>query len=225
LAKSFAATTHNLQRAPEGGFGFATMCGLLQKAGVTWTYYDGRRWDKSFWLWNPLPGFTSFEHSPQLMSPISNISQYFRHLHEGTLPQVSWIVPNLVESEYPPADPQLGMWYTRAVMTALEKSPYWADSVIVLGWDDYGGFSDHGAPNQVDTYGYGPRVPALVISPFAAAGEVVHRRYDLTSVLKFIEDHFGLAPLAARDASAAAIGLSLRYDGPPVSPLIITPRW
>lgn len=103
------------------------------------------------------------------------------------------------------------------------EEPYWKDSVIVLTWDDYGGFYDHVAPPQVDTYGYGPRVPAIVISPYAAAGQVVHDRYDFTSVLKFMEDRFGLKSLTQRDAQAADLGASLRYNQPPVSPLVITP--
>jgi len=223
VAAQSGGLTHNLVHPPEGGFDFDTMAEVLQDSGITWKYYDGRAHPRSFGLWNPLPGFTSFEKDPRLPEHLFNVSQYFEDLHEGTLPQVSWIVPNAVESEHPPADPRLGMWYATALINALEKSPYWSDSVIVLVWDDYGGFYDHVAPSQVDTYGYGPRVPALVISPFAAAGEVVHRRYDLTSVLKFIEDRFGLEPLTARDASAADIGHSLRYDRPPVPPLIITP--
>ncbi|HUW64615.1 MAG TPA: alkaline phosphatase family protein [Spirochaetia bacterium] len=225
VASQSGGVTRNLLKAPEGGFGFPTLVGLLQGSGVSWKYYDGRANPHTFWLWNPLPGFTSFQKSPQLMDHIYNVSQYFQDLHDGTLPQVSWIVPNVVESEHPPADDRVGMWYTTAVINALEKSPYWQDSVIVLAWDDYGGFYDHVAPAQVDTFGYGPRVPAIVISPYAPAGQVVHDRYDLTSVLKFIEDRFGLQSLTQRDARAADIGSSLRYDRPPVAPLFITPGW
>ena len=68
------------------------------------------------------------------------------------------------------------------------QSKYWDDSVVVLTWDDYGGFYDHVVPPEVDAYGLGPRVPALVISPYAKPGYISHNVYDFTSVLKLIEE-------------------------------------
>ena len=74
-------------------------------------------------------------------------------------------------------------------------SPYWKDTVVFLAWDDYGGFYDHVPPPIVDSFGYGPRVPALVISPYAKPGYISHFTYDFTSILKFIEVRFGLPHL------------------------------
>ena len=202
----------NLDTPPEGGFEFPELGEELQKSGVTWKYYDGKADPKAFSLWNPLPGFTTFMSDKELMTHLVHGSQFFRDLRDGTLPSVSWIVPNSEESEHPPADIQLGMWYVTDLINALMKSPYWNNSALVLTWDDYGGFYDHVPPPQVDTYGYGPRVPALMISPYAEAGKIDHTTYDFTSVLSFIENRQGLQALTARDGSANNIGNSLNLN-------------
>ena len=145
----------------------------------------------------------------QLMKHLVHGSQFFRDLRDGTLPAVSWIVPNAQESEHPPEDIQLGMWYVTDFVNALMKSPYWSNSVLVLTWDDYGGFYDHVAPPQVDAYGYGPRVPAMLLSPYVANGKIDSTAYDFTSVLRFIEDRMGVSPLTQRDGQASSISKSL----------------
>jgi phospholipase C len=94
------------------------------------------------------------------------------------------------------------MWYVTKIINALMKSPYWENTAIFLTWDDYGGFYDHVPPPEVDAYGYGPRVPMLVISPYAKTNYVSHYNYDFTSVLKFIEERWSLPHLTARDDRA-----------------------
>ncbi len=199
----------NLGRPPAGGFNFPEIAEELERAGVSWSYYDGKANPRAFSLWNPMPGFTSFMNDQQLMTHLVHGSQFFRDLREGTLPAVSWIVPNDEESEHPPNDIQLGMWYVTDLVNALMKSPYWDNSVLVLVWDDYGGFYDHVAPPQVDAFGYGPRVPALLLSPYVSAGTIDSTTYDFTSVLRFIEERMGVAPLTQRDQQAKSIGNSL----------------
>jgi phospholipase C len=88
------------------------------------------------------------------------------------------------------------------MVNALMNSPYWKDSAIFLTWDDYGGFFDHVPPPSVDAFGYGPRVPMIVISPYARPGYISHYTYDFTSVLKFIEERWGTGHLTARDDHA-----------------------
>jgi len=102
------------------------------------------------------------------------------------------------------------------------KSPYWHDTVVVITWDDYGGFYDHVPPPQVDDYGYGPRVPTLIVSPYARRGHVDHTQYDFTSVLRFIEERFSLPALTSRDKQANSIGKSLNSKGTPLPPFLIT---
>jgi phospholipase C len=82
------------------------------------------------------------------------------------------------------------------------NSPYWADSAIIITYDEHGGRWDHVAPPKVDRWGPGSRVPAIIISRYAKRHYVDHTQYDTTSILKLIEDRWNLLPLAARDARA-----------------------
>ncbi len=217
-----------LRGKPTGeGIKFQSLAELLDSANVTWKYYRGENpkprgaHPKKFDLLNPLPGFKSFMKSKKLMTHLVSTTEYFRDLCEGTLPSVAWIVPTIKESEHPPEDIHVGMWYVTSCINALMKSPYWKNTVLVVTWDDYGGFYDHVAPPQVDKYGYGPRVPAIVISPFARAGFIDKTRYDFTSVLRFIEDRFNLRPLTPRDRLANSIEKSLDLSQQPLNPFLI----
>ncbi len=81
--------------------------------------------------------------------------------------------------------------------------------LVVVTYDENGGFWDHVAPPKGDRWGPGTRIPAIIISPFAKKGYVDHTPYDTTSILRFITHRFGLPVLpgiAARDAGIAANG-------------------
>ena len=186
----------------EGVYTFATLAELLQHSKHTWKYYDEKKNPKAHSLWNPMPGFKAIANSPELMSHLVSLSEFYADAKADRLPEVCWIVPTAADSEHPPADSARGMWHVTDLVNAVMQSPAWKDTVIIVTWDDYGGFYDHVPPPQVDKYGYGPRVPALVISPWARPGFICHVRYDFTSPLKLIEDHFGLEPLAERDRAA-----------------------
>jgi phospholipase C len=70
------------------------------------------------------------------------------------------------------------------------KGPDWSSTAIFLAWDDWGGFYDHVAPPSADAYGYGLRVPAMVISPYARRGYIDHQTLSFDAYLRFIEDDF-----------------------------------
>ena len=217
----------NIKQPPAEGFDFATMAELLGSSGISWKYYEGGADPEEFGVWNPLPGFKTFMNSKELKSHLVDNTEYFRDLREGSLPSVAWIVPNFAESEHPPTsqhpptDIQLGMWYVTSLVNALMKSPYWRNSVLIITWDDYGGFYDHVPPPQVDKYGYGPRVPAIIVSPYAKPGSIDHTVYDFTSVLRFIEDRFNLKPLTDRDKNANSLAQSLNLTQQPLAPFLI----
>jgi phospholipase C len=82
----------------------------------------------------------------------------------GQLAAVTWLVTDTAESEDPPASTCLGENTTVAEINAVMCSRFWPRTAIVVTWDDFGGFYDHVAPPQVNRWGLGPRVPALVIS-------------------------------------------------------------
>lgn len=208
----------------DGVYTFPTMAELLEKSGVTWRYYDEKPNPRKHSLWNPMPGFRAFQKSPALMSHLVGLDEFYRDAESGHLPEVCWIVPTPADSEHPPADSARGMRHVTELVNAIMRGPAWKDTAIIVTWDDYGGFYDHVSPPRVDRDGYGPRVPALVISPFARAGHICHTPFDLTSPLKLIEERFSLAPLATRDASARDMLDCFDFRQKPLPPDIITPQ-
>jgi len=96
--------------------------------------------------------------------------------------------------------------------------PSWEDTAIFLTWDDYGGFYDHAPPPQVDDFGFGIRVPLLVISPYARRGSVMHELGEFSSVLRFVEDNWGLSQLTHRDGDATPLISAFDFAQPPRPP-------
>jgi len=225
---------------PEG-FSFAAIVQLMSKTNVPWKYYvesqpvpkgvpmklteTGVRLafpePKQFSLWSPLPGFKKIRDDPAEMAHLVDLKEYFEDLQKGTLPAVSWIIPDYQDSEHPVALPQDGMWYVTKIANALMQSPYWGDSVIFLTWDDYGGFYDHVPPPEIDAYGLGPRVPMLVISPYAKSNYVSHTNYEFCSVLKFVEVRWELHHLTPRDHWANDMRDCFDFNQNPGSAMVI----
>ena len=208
----------------DGVYTFPTMAELLEHSHVSWKYYDEKPNPHKHSLWNPMPGFKQFQKSPALMSHLVGLDQFYADVKAGTLPEVCWIVPTAIDSEHPPADSARGMRHVTDLVNALMGSSAWKDTAIIVTWDDYGGFYDHVAPPAVDQYGYGPRVPTLVISPYAKPGAVCHTRFDFTSPLKLIEERFGLAPLATRDAAANDMLDCFDFKQKPTPPNVLLPE-
>jgi phospholipase C len=140
-------------------------------------------------IWNPLPLFGDVQADHQLRN-IRDLSSYYAAAEAGTLPAVSWVTPSAADSEHPPTSVHQGQAYVTSVINAAMKSPDWKSTAIFLAWDDWGGFYDHVVPPAVDQSGYGLRVPALVISPYARHGYIDHQVLSSDAYLKFIEDDF-----------------------------------
>jgi phospholipase C len=140
-------------------------------------------------IWNPLPLFGDVRADHQLHN-IQDLTGFYSAARAGTLPSVSWITPSGPDSEHPPASVHQGQAYVASIVNAAMKSPDWNSTAIFLAWDDWGGFYDHVVPPAVDQNGYGLRVPALVISPYAKRGYIDHQTLSSDAYLKFIEDDF-----------------------------------
>ena len=179
---------------------------LLDRAGVSWRYYvasgtepDCRNGEMFCQaeeqlagtpsIWNPLPRFDTVLHGHRVGN-VQPADRFFAAAASGSLPAVSWLVPNGRNSEHPPASVADGQaWVTRAI-DAIMRGPDWDSSAIFLAWDDWGGFYDHVVPPSSGEVEYGLRVPALVISPYAKRGYVDHQVLSFDSYLRFIEDVF-----------------------------------
>ncbi len=140
-------------------------------------------------IWNPLPFFDTVRDDGQLAN-VQSIAAFYAAARNGTLPAVSWVAPSQPVSEHPPALVSNGQSYVTSVINAVMRSPDWSSTAIFLAWDDWGGFYDHVVPPHVDENGYGLRVPALVISPYARRGFIDHQTLSFDAYLKFIEDDF-----------------------------------
>ena len=175
----------------------------LDAAGVTWKVYtDHPSWYESF---------SYVKTSPTAMGNFKKAASITADVKAGQLSQVSWVIGAPGGDEHPPADIQTGEnSVADGIVNAVGASPYWPSAAVFITWDDYGGFFDHVPPPQVDKYGYGFRVPCLIISPYAKAGFIDSIVNDHTSILKFVETRYGLSPLSTRDA--AANGLSEAFD-------------
>jgi phospholipase C len=188
-------------------YGWTDITYLLHKYGVSWGYYvfSGSEPDcendaalscspvpqghRTPGVWNPLPYFDTVRQDHQLGN-IQSLQNFFIAAKAGTLPAVSWIEPNAVVSEHPPGLVSKGQTYVTGLINAIMRSPDWSSTAIFLTWDDWGGFYDHVAPPRVDQNGYGLRVPALLISPYAKRGYIDHQTLSFDAYLKFIEDDF-----------------------------------
>jgi phospholipase C len=140
-------------------------------------------------IWNPLPDFVTVHQDHQLGN-IQDVSRFLSAAAQGTLPAVSWIVPDHVHSEHSPALVTAGQAWVTRLIDAVMRGPDWSSSAIFLSWDDWGGFFDHVVPPKVDANGYGLRVPGLVISPYARKGYIDQQTLSFDAYLKFIEDDF-----------------------------------
>ena len=140
-------------------------------------------------IWNPLPLFGDVQADHQLGN-VKDLSSYYAAAKAGTLPAVSWVTPSGPDSEHPPNSVHQGQAYVTSVVNAAMESPDWSSTAIFLAWDDWGGFYDNAVPPAVDKNGYGLRVPAIVISPYAKRGYIDHQILSSDAYLKFIEDDF-----------------------------------
>jgi phospholipase C len=179
---------------------------LLHRHHVSWGYYvfkgsepdcrdDGVACRPRFQsaqtpgIWNPLRWFDTVRQDRQLRN-IQPIRNFYAAARRGNLPAVSWVIPSNKFSEHPPSLISAGQAFVTGVVNAVMRSPDWSSTAIFLAWDDWGGFYDHVVPPKVDVNGYGLRVPALVISPYARRGFIDHQVLTFDAYVKFIEDDF-----------------------------------
>ena len=179
---------------------------LLHKNGVSWRYYVAKGGqpdcaDNAMFcapvpqssttpgIWNPLPWFDTVRQDHQLAN-VAPLQSFFAAARNGTLPSVAWITPAQAVSDHPPALVSASQAYVTGVINSIMRSKDWSSTAIFLAWDDWGGFYDHVKPPTVDAQGYGLRVPALVISPYARRGYIDHQVLSFDAYLKFIEDDF-----------------------------------
>jgi hypothetical protein len=204
-------------------FRLPTLPSALSSAHVSWRYYSPPQFQSGY-IWNALDAIRNVRYSPLWASNIVNTSQFTNDAAGGKLPQVSWLVTSQAQSDHPPYSICVGQSWTESVINSIMQGPDWSSTVIVLTWDDFGGFYDHVVPPHRGATGFGPRVPAIIISPYSRPHRVDHSVYDFNSISRFIEQRFGITPLNMADGSDSSIVNSLNFSQRPLKPLVIAPR-
>ena len=206
-----------------------TIWDRLAAAKVPGRYYCG---NVSFLLlWNGK--YDSITHTHQ---------QFFADCKTGKLPAYSMVDPDLTlddmgpqsgiwNDDHPHADIRAGEYFLSTIYNAVTRSPAWSRTLLVITFDEWGGFFDHVPPpvardvNPAYTQ-CGFRVPCLLISPFAARGKISHTTFDHTSILRLLEWRWTLEPLSVRDEEANNLATTLDFSRRVLSvPKLAAPRF
>lgn len=187
----------------------------LNDASVTWAWYSGG-WDNAI-AGTPDPTF-QFHHQPFAYyanyadgtqgrkDHLKDETAFIDAAKNGTLPSVSFVKPLGLNNEHPGyATLAAGENHTIDLINDVLNGPNGKDAVIIVTYDENGGFWDHVAPPVIDKWGPGTRVPTIIISPFAKKGYIDHTQYETVSILSFIEQRWGLKPLTDRDKNATPL--------------------
>src|SRR5262249_48311307 len=204
-------------------FEFTTLVDRLEEAGISWKYYAPGIGQSGF-IWSALDAVSQIRYSPLWDEKVVSDTQFVTDASSGELPAVSWLVIGSGKSDHPPASACIGENWTVDQINAVMQGPLWRSTAIFLTWDDFGGFYDHVPPRPLDGFGLGPRVPLVIISPYANPGHISHTEYEFSSILKFIETRFGLAPLTLRDCLANDVLDSFNFHQRPLRPLVLQTR-
>lgn len=188
----------------------------LSDKKVSWAWYSGG-WDNAIagkpdatfqFHHQPFAYYASFADGKAAKKEhLKDESNFLAAAKNGTLPSVSFVKPLGIDTEHPGySDLHRGESHTVELINAVLNGPNGKDAVIIVTYDENGGFWDHVAPPVIDKkWGPGNRVPAIIISPFAKKGYVDHTQYETVSILSFIEKRWDLKPLNNRDKGASPL--------------------
>ena len=206
-------------------FNTTTLCALptiwdrLAEAGVEGRYYFSDVPMLALW-------------GTKYISISRSIAQFFADAQAGALPSVAFVEPRFLgqnlgisNDDHPHADIRDGQAFLNAIYRAITTGPAWSRTMLVINYDEWGGFFDHVPPPMVTTVPaaeqalgndgrLGFRVPCLIVSPFARREHVAHGVFEHVSVLRMIEWRWQLDALTTRDASANNLADALDFGSP-----------
>jgi phospholipase C len=215
-------STGNISNQPPC-FDFQTLADSLLAANVSWGYYAPTKGQPGY-IWSALDAVKHVRLTSMWTQNVFPTARFVTDALNGNLPAVSWLVADFPYSEHPPFSACQGENWTVQQINAIMQGPQWNSTAVFITWDDYGGFYDHVPPPNLDNFGYGPRVPLLIISPYAKGGYVSHTQYEFSSLLRFVELRFGLQPLTSRDSGAGDMTDSFNFSQAPLAPLNLGQR-
>lgn len=194
----------------------------LSARNISWAWYSGG-WDSA--LAGHAPSTFQFHHQPfayfgkyadgtmAKQDHLKDENDFIAAAKAGTLPAVSFVKPLGINNEHPGyANLAAGEMHTLQLINDVLNGPNGKDAVIIITYDENGGFWDHIAPPVIDRWGPGTRVPTIIVSPFAKRGYVDHTQYETVSILALIEKRWKLPPLGPRDRDASPLENAFNFS-------------
>jgi len=204
-------------------FDHETMADLLEDVNVSWKYYAPNGGTTIWTAPNAIdhicepnkPTGGECEGQYWLDDVITNPSQVLSDISNCKLSGLSWVIPTGQNSDHADTNTGGGPSWVASIVNSVGNNPkckdgelYWNDTAIIIIWDDWGGWYDHVPPTFLagiqGDYQYGFRVPMIVVSAYTTAGYVDNTRMDFGTILRFIENNFGIAEGALGFADARA---------------------
>ncbi len=212
---------------------YSTIRDLLDAKKISWKFYAEKVYGwksqkrSTAGIWSAFDAinavrYDTSEWGKKVVWPDTKV---FSDIKAGTLPAVAWVTPDGVNSDHPQEKSDTGPSWVAQIVNAVGKSKYWKSSAIVVLWDDWGGYYDHVSPPLYDNQGgLGFRFPLLIISPYVQP-HVEHTQYETTSILRYIEDNWGLGTLGQEDARATGLENAFNYSQTPRPFQTIQPKY
>lgn len=174
---------------------------LLDGAGISWKYYQAHT---GAFIINAVDALKPIWKNQQeyQANVIVPPAQVLKDIKNQKLASVVFVTPTTKASDHPGDNNGSGPSWVASVVNGIGESSYWNESAVIVVWDDWGGWYDHVAPTVRNSYELGFRVPMIVISPYAKSAYVSHVPYEFGSILKFVEETFGLGSLGTTDMNA-----------------------
>jgi phospholipase C len=212
-------------------FEHPTLTDLLDFNGISWRYYTpsaGSIWTGPDAIRHICQPETRHRKLVCTGRAWSNViipqTKVLTDIANNQLASVSWVIPGGRASDHAEGNDGSGPSWVASIVNAIGNSPYWSNTAIIITWDDWGGWYDHVAPPQVLVnceqwgcgYAYGFRVPLIIVSPYAKAAYISHVQHDFGSILRFIEEDFGLPSLGYADTYADDLSDCFNFNQTPL---------
>jgi phospholipase C len=201
-------------------YNYQTLADELDAKSLSWKYYAPEVTKAPAppvpgGIWSAYDAISHIRFGPDWTADVISPETTILTDAPNGLPDVTWVAPAYLNSDHAGDGSATGPQWVTSVVNAIGASPDWNSTAVFVLWDDWGGWFDHVVPPQLDSMGLGFRVPLLVISPYAKHGYVSHVQHEFGSILKFTEETFGLAPLAASDLRADDLSDCFDYTQAP----------
>jgi len=187
----------------------------LDSAALPWAFYTSPV-NSADGIWSAYQAIKHIYYGADWKKDvITPQKKFFADVSGGKLRAVSWITPTCANSDHSGCGSNTGPAWVASIVNAIGGSKYWDSTAIFIFWDDYGGWYDSEPPAYVDYDGLGIRVPLLIVSAYAKKGRVSHTHYEHGTILKFVEETFGLPAMAQSDSRADPPDDAFDFNKPP----------